>query len=219
MQLKKIISLVLILALIFPATILISTELASASQGGDLDNGFLNLLSKLLDLLFFGLFETEQPTSNSTEASDNSSPVSVTIETDWTAREVTSLTKAEEKMVEMVNQARVKKGLSPLKVDYRLVKIARAKSRDLIKEDYFSHYSPNYGSPFDMMRKLNINYYLAGENLAGASSVEVAFEELMKSKSHRNNILHPDFTHIGIGIIEGGPYEKMYTQEFVDLED
>ncbi|GAB6138905.1 CAP domain-containing protein [Halanaerobaculum tunisiense] len=214
MTADKLVSLGLILVLVFPVLAITSTELAFASTGADWGSGFLNILQELLNVIFFGLFDESQSSGEDNQAEE----VEVTIEEDWTAREVNSLSAAEKEMLNLINQARAEAGLEPLQIDYRLVKIARAKSRDLIEEDYFAHQSPNYGSPFDMMDELAINYYLAGENLAGAANVELAHQNLMESQDHRENILHPDFTHVGIGIISGGSYDKMYSQEFADLE-
>ncbi|MBM7623912.1 CAP domain-containing protein [Sporohalobacter salinus] len=136
--------------------------------------------------------------------------------TDWTMMEVTGLTSAEKEMLHLLNQERIKHGLEPLKVDLKLVKVARAKSQNMIDEDYFGHQSPTLGSPFDMMQKLNIEYEFAGENIAGAGTVARAHEALMNSPGHRENILRPRFTHVGIGIIGSGPYGMMFSQEFID---
>ncbi len=123
---------------------------------------------------------------------------------------------AEEKlMVDLVNEERAKLGLKPLEIDMRLVELGRMKSHDMIDLNYFSHTSPTYGSPFDMMQKAGVEYRMAGENLAGASTVERAHDALMQSDGHRRNILNPNFTHIGIGIAKGGPYGMMFTQMFV----
>lgn len=123
---------------------------------------------------------------------------------------------AEEKlMVDLVNEERAKLGLKPLEIDMKLVELGRMKSQDMIDLNYFSHTSPTYGSPFDMMKKAGVEYRTAGENLAGASTVERAHDALMQSDGHRRNILNPDFTHIGIGIAKGGPYGMMFTQMFV----
>ncbi|HHY11723.1 MAG TPA: hypothetical protein GX529_03740 [Firmicutes bacterium] len=123
---------------------------------------------------------------------------------------------AEEKlMVDLVNEERAKLGLKPLEIDMKLVELGRMKSQDMIDLNYFSHTSPTYGSPFDMMQKAGVEYRMAGENLAGASTVERAHDALMQSDGHRRNILNPDFTHIGIGIAKGGPYGMMFTQMFV----
>lgn len=125
------------------------------------------------------------------------------------------LTSMEQKMVNLVNQERAKAGLQQLKVDMPLVDLARKKSKDMIDHNYFGHTSPTYGSPFDMMKKAGIKYYTAGENLAGAASVESAHSMLMASPGHRANILNPNFNYFGVGIAAGGPYGNMFTQLFV----
>jgi uncharacterized YkwD family protein len=117
-------------------------------------------------------------------------------------------------MVNLVNQERAKAGLRPLAVDVRLVVLARQKAQDMIDKNYFSHQSPTYGSPFDMMKAAGITYRTAGENLAGASTVDRAHTALMNSDGHRKNILNSAFDHVGIGIIEGGPYGLMICQMF-----
>ncbi|MDN5346507.1 MAG: hypothetical protein PWP65_71 [Clostridia bacterium] len=127
------------------------------------------------------------------------------------------LTEEERQMIDLVNAERVKAGLKPLQVDMRLVVTARAKSRDMVVNNYFGHQSSTLGSPFDQMRKAGIAYRYAGENLAGAPSVTSAHKSLMNSPGHRANILNPNFTHIGIGIVSGGPYGKMFTQHFIGL--
>ena len=128
------------------------------------------------------------------------------------------LTAEEMQMFNLVNQERVKMGLKPLKIHEGLVKLARLKSKDMIDLGYFAHQSPTYGSPFDMMRSAGISYTYAGENLAGASTVSRAHTSLMNSPGHRANILNANYTHIGIGIVNGGPYGKMFTQMFIGVK-
>lgn len=124
------------------------------------------------------------------------------------------ITAQEQQMVNLVNQERTSRGLKALAVDSRLVKVARMKSMDMIKNNYFGHQSPVYGSPVDLMKSQGITYRTAGENLAGNSSVTSAHTGLMNSSGHRANILNANFTKIGIGIIKGGPYGLMISQEF-----
>ncbi|ABR47394.1 SCP-like extracellular protein [Alkaliphilus metalliredigens QYMF] len=121
----------------------------------------------------------------------------------------------EQRMFDLVNQERIKHNLSPLELDLELTRVARLKSQDMIDDNYFNHYSPSYGSPFEMLEKFGVQYIYAGENLAGNHSVETAHTSLMDSPTHRENILNPNFTNVGIGIREGGPYGKMFTQMFV----
>ncbi|MDK2822264.1 MAG: hypothetical protein PWQ67_22 [Clostridia bacterium] len=124
-------------------------------------------------------------------------------------------TQFENEMLNYINQARKEAGVAPLKMTPQLVELARLKSLDMIEKNYFAHTSPTYGSPFDMMKKFGISYSTAGENLAGHYSVPGAHDALMNSSGHRQNILNPSFTHIGIGIVKGGPYGMMFTQLFV----
>ncbi|RAV22175.1 peptidoglycan-binding protein [Paenibacillus contaminans] len=127
----------------------------------------------------------------------------------------TGLSAEEQQMVDLVNQERKKAGLAPLAVDSALANSARLKSKDMVDLNYFSHDSPTYGSPFDMMKKFGISYRTAGENIACNSSVAKAHTSLMNSTGHRENILKSSFTHIGIGIVDGGPCGKMFTQQFI----
>lgn len=129
----------------------------------------------------------------------------------------TAMTAEEQQMLALVNQERTKLGFPALIPDMRLVLLARQKSQDMINKSYFSHTSPTYGSPFNMMNKAEITYRTAGENLAGSYSVDSAHTALMRSDGHRRNILNPAFTHIGIGIVRGGTYGLMITQMFIGL--
>lgn len=117
-------------------------------------------------------------------------------------------------MLDLVNQERAKAGVAPLQMDSKLVEIARLKSQDMIDKNYFAHTSPTYGDPFQMMRSFGVTYTTAGENLAGNPSLTGAHTSLMNSPGHRANILNPDFTHIGIGVVKGGKYGMMITQLF-----
>lgn len=127
----------------------------------------------------------------------------------------TGLTEAERALIDLVNGERAKAGLPALQVDLRLVVTARAKSQDMITYDYFGHESARLGSPFDQMKAAGIAYRSAGENLAGNGTVAGAHQSLMNSPGHRANILSATFTKIGIGVVKGGPYGMMFTQQFI----
>jgi uncharacterized YkwD family protein len=124
------------------------------------------------------------------------------------------LTEEEQQMIDLVNQARQEQGLEPLTVDSELSKTARLKSEDMVNNNYFSHQSPTYGSPFDMMKQFGISYSTAGENIACNQSV-AAHQALLDSPGYRANILSAEFTRIGIGIADGGQCGKMFTQQFI----
>lgn len=125
------------------------------------------------------------------------------------------LTVEEQQMLDLVNKERAAIGLAPLAADGALTKTARIKSQDMVDNKYFSHDSPTYGSPFDMMERFGITYNAAAENIACNQNVAAAHEALMNSSGHKANILGKDYTHIGIGIVDGGPCGKMFTQQFI----
>lgn len=122
---------------------------------------------------------------------------------------------AEQQLFALVNQERTSRGLGALEWDPRLVPVARAHSEEMFRLKYFSHQSPVAGSPFDRLAAAKIAYRRAGENLAYAHSVASAHRGLMESPGHRENILHPEYTRIGIGVIAAGPYGRMFTQLFL----
>ncbi|WP_129597952.1 CAP domain-containing protein [Anaerophilus nitritogenes] len=128
---------------------------------------------------------------------------------------VGQLTSNEDEILRLLNGERTKQGLKPLQLDLQVTKVARLKSQDMIDNNYFSHNSPTYGSPFDMLKQFGVEYAYAGENIAGNPSVQDAHTAWMNSKGHRENILNPNFTHVGIGVKNGGKYGKMYTQMFI----
>lgn len=123
---------------------------------------------------------------------------------------------AEEKMLVLVNQERTKRGIRPLVMDTKLRSLARSYAAEMFKGGYFSHYTPQGLSPFDRMDNFGIEYMAAGENLALAPSTELAMEGLMNSPGHKENLLSPEFGHVGIGAMQGGIYGMMFTQEFTD---
>ncbi len=122
----------------------------------------------------------------------------------------------EQDMLSLLNEERAKVGVKLLKPDPRLTDLARTYAKDMFARGYFSHYNPEGESPFDRMDKAGITYLTAGENLALAPDVQLAHEGLMNSPGHRANILHKDFGHVGIGVIDGGVYGEMFVQEFTD---
>ncbi|MFS0820285.1 CAP domain-containing protein [Bacillus sp. 1P02SD] len=122
-----------------------------------------------------------------------------------------SLSQFEQEVVTLTNKERAKYGLQPLKIDLKLSEVARTKSSDMKKNSYFSHTSPTYGSPFDMMKQFGIQYRAAGENIAkGQRSPQEVVNGWMNSEGHRKNILSSNFTHIGVGHVEGNYWTQMF---------
>ena len=115
----------------------------------------------------------------------------------------------------LINQQRAAYGIAPLQIDSRLQLLARRKAEDMVANNYFDHLSPTYGSPFDMMSTAGIAYYTAGENIAGGASNTMAVVLWMNSEGHRANILTSSYNYTGIGVVDGGPYGRIYVQMFM----
>ena len=124
-----------------------------------------------------------------------------------------SVTSFEQEVIRLVNEIRIENGLRPLTYDWELSRVARYKSQDMKDNKYFSHTSPVYGSPFQMMKSFGIKYRSAGENSArGQSTPQAVVNGWMNSSGHRANILNASFTTIGIGYVANCNY---WTQWFV----
>ena len=117
-------------------------------------------------------------------------------------------------MLGLVNMERRKRGLKPLVADPELVPVARAHSQDMFARGYFSHYTPEGKDPFDRMKAAKIRYQAAGENLALGQTLKICHDGLMNSPGHRANILNPAYGRLGVGILDGGTYGLMISQEF-----
>ncbi len=120
----------------------------------------------------------------------------------------------EQQMLALVNEERIRRGISPLKFDPQLVPVARAHSTDMFARGYFSHYTLTGKDPFERMKSAGIKFTTAGENLALGRTLKICHEGLMNSPGHKANILNPAFGRMGIGIIDGGIYGLMISQEF-----
>jgi len=129
---------------------------------------------------------------------------------------ITRIKHIEHEVIQLCNQERAKYGLPALRPEWQVSRVARHKSMDMRDKRYFSHQSPTYGSPFDMLKVYNISYRSAGENIAmGQTTAQEVVRSWMNSEGHRKNILSRDFTHIGVGYAEGGSGRFYWTQMFI----
>lgn len=126
-----------------------------------------------------------------------------------------SLTADEKVVFDLINAKRTAAGLSALKIDAELQNVARAKAEDMVKNNYFSHTSPTYGSPFDMMKSFGVSYKTAGENIAGNSSNTGAVNAWMNSEGHKANILNSSFNYTGVAVVKSSKYGKIFVQMFI----
>ena len=116
---------------------------------------------------------------------------------------------------DLLNKARTDAGLPKLSADATLFKVARLKAQDMVKNSYFSHTSPTYGSPFAMMKKYGVGYKVAGENIAGNPSLQDAVTSWLNSPTHKQNILSNSYNYIGIGIEKSDTYGYVISTMFI----
>lgn len=122
----------------------------------------------------------------------------------------------QKEVLRLVNVERSKVGLKELTLNTELSNVATLKSQDMANKNYFSHTSPTYGSPFDMMKKFNISYKAAGENIAkGQTTPAQVVEAWMNSEGHRANILSSKFTDLGVGVAKNSNGTIYWTQMFI----
>lgn len=140
----------------------------------------------------------------------------ITSTTNNNANTSTRIGQDEQTILNLVNKARKEAGLNELKTDSEIMRVAEIKAQDMEDNNYFSHTSPTYGSPFDMLKSFGVSYKSAGENIAGHSNATKAFEAWMDSPGHKANILNSSYNYTGIGVVESDRYGKMLVQMFVE---
>lgn len=122
----------------------------------------------------------------------------------------------ESEVAKLVNAERAKAGLPALTLNWELSRVARYKSQDMIDKNYFSHQSPTYGSPFQMMENFGIRFTAAGENIAyGQRTPQEVMNGWMNSPGHRANILSSSYSQIGVGVAKASNGTLYWTQMFI----
>ena len=128
---------------------------------------------------------------------------------------LSTLSLDEQEVFNLINQQRTNNGLSALKIDSEVQRVAKIKAQDMVSNNYFSHTSPIYGSPFDMLNSFKVSYKSAAENIAGNSSNSSAVTAWMNSSGHKANILNSSYNYTGIGVVSSPTYGKVYVQMFI----
>jgi len=141
----------------------------------------------------------------------------------------TDLDPAEVEMWQLVNQDRsavssadeTKGRARPLQWDARLATVARTHSREMATDGFFSHQGADGSPPWVRISRVGVHWLASGENIAKFPEVreaEAAFMNEPKFQpNHRANILNPDYTHVGVGIVKGPDGMLYITQEFAQI--
>ena len=123
---------------------------------------------------------------------------------------------SEQQMYGLVNVERGKVGVGALEWSEDLAEVAREHGTDMWERGYFSHYNIEREQVGDRLRRHGDGFFVAGENLAMAPSVELAHKGLMNSTGHRRNMLDGRYKKVGIGAVSNDFYGVMFVQVFTD---
>ena len=160
--------------------------------------------------------DNNKPESNKPEDNNNSDSTNKPDDNNNSGSTSESFSAYQKEVVDLVNIERAKAGLNPLTLDSSISNVATKKSQDMIDNNYFSHNSPTYGSPFDMLKKFGISYKTAGENIAmGQKTPKEVVNAWMNSEGHRKNIMNQNFSKIGVGVAQKSGGSIYWTQIFV----
>lgn len=109
-----------------------------------------------------------------------------------------------QKLFQLTNNERIKNGLKPLSYNEKLAKAAFEKAKDMFAKNYWAHYAPDGKTPWDFILSSGYQYEYAGENLAKDFMFsEGVVSAWMNSKTHRENILRPEYDEVGFAVVNG----------------
>ena len=123
------------------------------------------------------------------------------------------------------NRIRRERSLSTLRYDSTLARVACAHNADMMRRDFFRHVNPDGENPHDRVSRIHRRLYgQIGENLFGQSPVRKEgkalatqmMEHWMNSPPHRKNIIRPQFTHLGVCVLQQTDTLRA-TQVFADV--
>ena len=108
----------------------------------------------------------------------------------------------------LVNRERVNAQLRVLLPDPEAELAAKVHAEDMAARNFFDHFTPEGWSPYDRLLMTGASgFTMSGENVAyGQPTPAAVMIAWMNSPGHRANILHPDWTHIGMGVAKATPY-------------
>jgi uncharacterized protein YkwD len=122
----------------------------------------------------------------------------------------------QQQMLADLNATRRRAGLRPLALETRLSSAASGHAADMATHNFFDHTGRDGRSPFERMRADGCRFSYAGENIAESDSEREAYAALLASPEHRENIMDPHYSRVGIGIAAAPDGSLLFVQDFSD---
>jgi uncharacterized protein YkwD len=133
-------------------------------------------------------------------------------------QQVTTSAETEAELLALINAERVRAGVRPLTPWPALATVARGHSQDMVEHKFIAHVSPTMGTTEERLRRAGIPFTQFGENVGMAGTTAEVHAGLMASPGHRQAIVNPAYTHIGIGValqLQDSTYVPVVTEDFV----
>ncbi len=109
---------------------------------------------------------------------------------------------AESELLRRLNQERQKRGLIPLELEPAMTEVGREYVQRMLETHGRGHYAPE--PPDVRLRARGLKFAKVGENLSQAASPQEALEAMLESPSHKTNLLHPGYRHVGVAAMRAG---------------
>jgi uncharacterized protein YkwD len=137
-----------------------------------------------------------------------------------------TISQAEQAMVDALNADRTSRGLVPVRVDPRLMSVARARSVDMVTKNYFSHTQPDGRTVFSILSAQKITWYGAGEIIAWnnyptlETSVAAGNQQWLNSPGHKAIVVSTSYNYVGVGLaVDSATGKKMWTAVYMKGPD
>lgn len=121
----------------------------------------------------------------------------------------------ENEMLRLVNADRAAHGLGSVSLNSSLSQLAQSRSNDMATRDYFGHWNPEGMTANDLRKNYAIAQFVS-ENIARDVNTPLAQYGLMRSASHRSNILNAEWQRVGFGFTQDDDNGTVFVQIFSD---
>lgn len=127
----------------------------------------------------------------------------------------------QEYIVELTNKEREAVGVAPLSINPLLTAAAQQKAEHMVSTGNFEHYYQDGQqtiTPWQFLQVVGYEYENAGENLGkDFVSAEKLVTAWVESPAHRDNLLSPNYTEIGVAVFQGPYLDKQNSSLVVQM--
>jgi len=173
----------------------------------NLKNSVLFILAAAIVILVLSIFSASSGSNSAIDVKGVST--SQGNSTSVSSKPTAELNDYENAVAAYINDYRVANGLNAIAYEPTLTYVAKYRSQDLIDRNYWSHYTPEGTTVFNLFKADGVKYKIGGENLGQATPADIGTPEAFmnaweNSPSHNANMLRQGYNYIGVGMVESG---------------